>query len=311
MVVYASFFNGTTTLETALHMPATDIIKKFDNFVNKADLYAVQEEARDYMKPAVSAIEAIYNRYKTEPEQHPGYIEDSSSLLSRLSVPYQSNKFDLRTLYDIVAWILSVVGPVPSIATRDNYYYPLMMIGYVFCAKLIPARKVTKKLNPGPPEVWSVMWFEQIINKLPVKRVVVGANLDKPGKSTKDDAKEFRKALLDASNILDWSQKHSVMQLRRGLTSQDFGHCAETYPLLFICSLGHAGQEATTIQRSVEGLAAKAPLLYTKTTAKIALYEEAKGVKHALMNPCLNCEWLLGYGEGFQISHFILKEREY
>ena len=80
------------------------------------------------------------------------------------------------------------------------------------------------------------MWFKQIIGNRQTTRVVVGATLDRPEKSTKNGAKEFRKGLLDASDILDWNPKHcSVVQLRNG-SGQDFGHCAETYPLLFICS---------------------------------------------------------------------------
>ncbi len=74
------------------------------------------------------------------------------------------------------------------------------------------------------------------------------------------------------------------------------------------CRLGH-GQEATSIQSSAEGLAANAPLLYNESTANIVPYTEAEGTDNALMNPCINCEWLLGYGQGFQISRFTPKER--
>ncbi len=127
-----------------------------------------------------------------------------------------------------------MVGSVPVIATRENYYYPLMMIGYVFCAKLIP-KDTTVKQGAGPPEVWSVMWFKQTISKQQVMRVVVGANLDQPEKNTKKDAQIYRRGLLDDSGILGWKDKGSVMQ-QTNPRAQDFGHCAETYPLLFVCS---------------------------------------------------------------------------
>ena len=138
-------------------------------------------------------------------------------------------------MYDIVAWILSVCGPVPStpVATRDNYYYPLMMIGYVFCDKLIPQRPKSKV---GSPDVWSVMWFKQTVDNRIVTRVVVGATLDSPRTEIKDNAKDFRKALLDASHILNWDPDAPSIIQERDETGQDFGHCAETYPLLFICS---------------------------------------------------------------------------
>ena len=168
-------------------------------------------------------------------------MDPNTRRLGNLQVQYQGSTFNLFSLYDIVGWILSVVGRVPNIANRQNYYYPLMMIGYVFCAKLIPSKK-KRKPSAGPPEVWSVMWFKQKINNRGVKRVVVGANLDQPGRDAKNDAKDFRKDLLDASDILDWKPNEwnggrSVMQMRSAKGSgQDFGHCAETYPLLFICS---------------------------------------------------------------------------
>ncbi|KAJ7224642.1 hypothetical protein GGX14DRAFT_426421 [Mycena pura] len=311
-MVYATFFNQTTTLKTALLMDAAAIMKTFDAFAKKPDLYNVQEEARDCMEPAVSAINDIYERFKTQPERHAGYIEDSLSQLSSLRVSYQSNTFDLRTLYDIVAWILSVVGDVPSIATRANYYYPLMMIGYVFCAKLIPKKNGKEfKFSPGSPTVWAIMWFKQTVTgNQQVTRVVVGATLDRPDQVTKDNAKAFRKDLLDASHILGWDRNQlSVEQQREGAEKQDFGHCAETYMLLFICSLGQ-GQEATAIQRSVEGLAANASLLYTESSAEIVDYD-SKQIKGGLLNPCLNCEWLLGYGAGFQISNFIVTKRKF
>ncbi|KAJ7224583.1 hypothetical protein GGX14DRAFT_651116 [Mycena pura] len=262
-MVYANFFNDTITLRVALQMDATPILKKFDDFVDRMDYYQVHKEARDSLGPAVKAIKDIYER--TNPRkagQDPGYYTVNSKL-SSLPVRYQSNTFELRTLYDIVGWILSVVGPVPSIAKRDNYYYPLMMIGYVFCAKLIPTQAVEKngkkqKPSAGPPEVWSVMWFK---DEQQVARVVVGANLDQPGKIPKNNAKDFRKSLLDTSHILGWDTKQpSIMQqLSARGTGQDFGHCAETYPLLFICSLSHA--------QNIAGLAkVKKPPLFKRVS---------------------------------------------
>ncbi len=190
----------------------------------------------------MASAELTYSTsYDTDPKQHPGYIEDASSKLSSLPVAYKGNTFNLRTLYDIVSWILSVVGTVPGIATKENYYFPLMMIGYVFSSKLIPAKPNKKggrpKPSAGPPAVWSVMWFKQMVGNSPITRVLVGATLDQPGKSTKDNAKDFRKGLLKASQILEWNQALTPVQLRSpNRTGQDFGHCAETYPLLFICS---------------------------------------------------------------------------
>lgn len=124
-----------------------------------------------------------------------------------------------------------MVGDVPNGATGESYYYPLMMIGYVFCRKLI-SRKA--------PEVWSVMWFKQTVNNRPVTRAVLGATLDKPGKDLKEDTKNFRKGLLKMEGILVWRDDKTPIPAQmwepEGITGQDFGHCAESYPLLYICS---------------------------------------------------------------------------
>lgn len=180
---------------------------------------------------------SISYKLNKDSASHPGYIQDENNRLGSLQVHYQDNAFELRTLYDIVGWILSVVGSVPNIATRENYYYPLVMIGYIFSAKLIPTGPVIKKgkkaiSSPGPPGVWTTIWFKQ--NH--VWRVVVGATLDSPGGDSKKIVKDYRKNLLRESHILTWGQALTPVQLARGVTGQDFGHCAETYPLLFICS---------------------------------------------------------------------------
>ena len=157
--------------------------------------------------------------------------------------------FKLRTLYDIVGWIFSVVGYVPDGATREKYYYPLMMIAYVFCKKLVPDIPF-QPLNGNPivrsaPDVWVVMWFtgRHRIKKLLVTHVVLGAILDMPTSDVKDGTKEFRKKLLIDEKILEDGKtapmKNKLKNPKEPSNSkrgQDFGHCTESYPLLFICS---------------------------------------------------------------------------
>ena len=185
---------------------------------------------------------------KPGPERNPGYIEDPTARPIRvggLRVGYQGNEFELRNLYDIIGWIFSVVGDVPDGATRENYYYALIMIAHAFSTKLVP--DTTVKLNNGTsrkvsckaPELWMVMWFKQMVNNRPVTRVVLGATLDKPPQNVKDDTKDFRKNLLKEAGILVWKDGTPIpMQIwvAKGIQGQEFGHCGETYPLLFACS---------------------------------------------------------------------------
>ncbi|KAF8342513.1 hypothetical protein F5887DRAFT_1214975 [Amanita rubescens] len=199
-----------------------------------------------------------------------------------LIIGYQGNEFKLRTLYDIVGWIFSVVGDVPNGATAENYYYALMMIGYVFCTKLIYA--TTSQHKGQPPrdvlskasDIWSVMWFEQMVNNELVTRVVLGANLDKPGKIQKHDAKDFRKRLLKNGGMLVWDDEGAPAQ-RAVCRAQDFGHCAETYPLLFIFSLAKDQPEAVEIRRSATGFTARASSLYKASELDIIPYKDEAG----------------------------------
>jgi hypothetical protein len=136
-------------------------------------------------------------------------------------------------LYDIVSWILSVVGNVPDMATRGNYYYPLLMVAYVFCKKLVPDIPFqtpygTIKMR-GAPEVWMVMWFKQTVENRLVTRVVLGATLDNPVNYIKDVTKGFRKNLMIRAGMIAVGEVAPMQQYGR----QEFGHCAETYPLGF------------------------------------------------------------------------------
>ena len=172
------------------------------------------------------------------PDEYPGFIivpdKDTTGIrFGSLTVDYQGNKFELRTLYDILGWIFSVVGNVPvvPVATRENYYYPLMMIARVFSAKLIS--------NTKAPDVWMVMWFKQMVNDKQVTRVVLGATLDDPLRNVKEETKDFRKDVMKKAHVLFWRDGTPAPmqdQEPRGVVGQDFGHCAESYPLLFICS---------------------------------------------------------------------------
>ena len=219
--------------------------------------FRVHEEARACIQDAVNKINTIYMRWvhpvhtttlswhlvsyvdvkeaKTL-DEYPGYIivpEADPIRLGSLTVDYQGNKFELRTLYDIIGWIFSVLGNENAQvgATRENYYYPLMMIARVFSAKLIS--------NAKAPDVWMVMWFKQTVNGKKVTRVVLGATLDDPSDIVKEETKEFRKGLLKREEVLIWMDGRLPPEQEQGpsgaIVRQDFGHCAETYPLLFIC----------------------------------------------------------------------------
>ena len=276
-LVYLTFFNGRRTWREALSLDATgvslgtsvglkkttdlsaQIIKLFQSFADdQNNIYEVHDGAHAYIEKAVEKIRTVHERwlhpvhttttlswylvrvsYLGNPHQNPGYIVGNPNFIE---VGYLGNIFKLRTLYDIVGWIFSVVGNVPVRATRENYYYPLMMIAYVFCSKLAPALPRHSLPISRAPDVWVVWWFQQTVENRPVTRVVLGATLDKPGKdvtgkNVKDETKDLRKYWLKEAGLLkDGTTVPMQMMKSWGMSGQDFGHCAETYPLLFICS---------------------------------------------------------------------------
>ena len=83
-----------------------------------------------WVHPVYPTTTLSWHLVSTDDDKNPGYIYPNSNFIE---VDYQGKKFKLRTLYDIVGWIFSVVGYAPVGATRENYYYPLMMIAYNFC----------------------------------------------------------------------------------------------------------------------------------------------------------------------------------
>ena len=232
---------------------SAQIISLFQKFAdNVNNKYGVYDEAQDDIRTSILTIGNIRDQWVhpahtpitlswhlvriSEDNQNPGFIIANPNYIE---VRYQGNLFKLRTLYDIVGWIFSVVGHVPSGATRENYYYPLMMIAYHFCRKLVPNKELLlpngRPITRGVADVWSVIWFNQINNNNQlVTRVVLGASLDNPTLNVKRDTKNFRKERLKDANIF---QEGITAPLQAAAPpGQDFGHCAETYPLLFICS---------------------------------------------------------------------------
>ena len=232
-----------------------NLFQKIAADANDVNRYGVHKEALPYIQDAVKMITTIYNlwvhlalTYYAEltlvskynkslaKDQSLGFIikdPDARPIeFGGLIVGYQGKKFELFTLYDIVGWIFSVLGKVPVGATRENYYYPLMMIARVFSAKLISNKKA--------PDVWMVMWFKQKVGGKEVMRVVLGATLDAPSQIVKERTKDIRKDALKKAQVLFWRDgtlpPMQEQEPSGAIVGQDFGHCAESYPFLFICS---------------------------------------------------------------------------
>ena len=147
-----------------------------------------------------------------------------------LQVRYQNTMFMLESMYDLVGWIFSVTGTTPASATRENYYYPLAGLYSIFCRQLIG--EVTNE-----PQMVQLSFFTQMVSGASTGRIVIGATLDELPNKIKEPARVRRAQILVNFSIIRQEEvQSSNVQQPRGSRGQKFGHCAETFPFLFLNS---------------------------------------------------------------------------
>ena len=155
-----------------------------------------------------------------------------------IEVSYTGTFIVHETLFDLVGWIFSVAGTSPAGADRSNYYYPLIALYCMFIRRLCPNPRQRNDMN-GEPQMVQATWFTQSN----VVRVVLGANLDKPGRQRKDAARVRRAQRMVSINWLTAQERDTLTLVRTATTPpgqarlpQLFGHCAESLPFLYIQS---------------------------------------------------------------------------
>ncbi len=129
------------------------------------------------------------------------------------------------SLYDALGWFMTVLGPAPKEATRENYLVPM---GSVFC-------KWSKELsgNNKPPIMASIVHVPSTSQGLISVDVMEDPTPDVALESTialnkfKDECQQERFEMLKAHGFkLTAEQAPQTPPVY-----QRFGHCAETYPL--------------------------------------------------------------------------------
>jgi len=145
----------------------------------------------------------------------------------------------ILTIFDVVGWILSVVGVAPGDPdVNDNkaeYYYPLLTLYATICRTLLKLKVPRLDVEAN---MMQVTWFEEG----GVWRVALGANLDAPPHKLKASAKNSRGERMLYAGVItldqymkvnfDWlSPSNTYEYTGRGLA---FGHCAETLPFTFV-----------------------------------------------------------------------------
>ncbi|KAG2038186.1 hypothetical protein BDR03DRAFT_1010118 [Suillus americanus] len=249
-------------MEDAFNLTQTQIVALFNSIKAKFDYYEVINDTptRESFPKVVERIETLLKRKSIFPDGN------------ALTVSYQGTNFELETLFDLVGWIFSVTGETAKDATAANYYYPLVILYCQWCRTL--CANVKKE-----PQMVQITWFTQGSTK----RVCIGSNLDQPKAARKEVArtKRFDRLLKDKLAEEDERLKSYV-----GDGGQFIGHCAETFPVLFIKSLGNKVTLADT-----RGVAVK-PFEALMAANKFVIPDK-KVRKDLLQDPCNNCKVVL------------------
>lgn len=128
--------------------------------------------------------------------------------------------------FDLLGRFISLTGPAPRGATRDNFYLPLTLVYINWC----------RKIAPMAPWVYSCVWAEQ---KDTQSRFHLGGSLAgyrNPEGNGNRWVKILQRARFDVlrdQRIDTAGIKFELSTLRgRGGHPIPFGNCAETYPLV-------------------------------------------------------------------------------
>ncbi|KAG1780736.1 hypothetical protein EV702DRAFT_1080435 [Suillus placidus] len=253
------------------------IVALFDDINTRRDYYEVINNT-----PTRESFPKVIERIKTL-QQRSSIFPDGAAL----TVSYQGTNFELETLYDLVGWIFSVTGKTPDDANAANYYYPLVILYSQWCRTLCAKKE-------KEPQMVQITWFPQES----AKRVCLGSNLDRPKGPRKEAAriKRFDMLLKDGLAKADEKQKRYT-----GDGGQLIGHCAETFPMLFVKSLGNKvtlkdvkGVAVKPFEALADGLADKFAVPNTDTL-RTTLLED----------PCDNCKVVLPrLGTNINLNNF-------
>ncbi|KAG1780734.1 hypothetical protein EV702DRAFT_1080415 [Suillus placidus] len=239
------------------------IVALFDDINTRRDYYEVINNT-----PTRESFPKVIERIKTL-QQRSSIFPDGAAL----TVSYQGTNFELETLYDLVGWIFSVTGKTPDDATPANFYYPLVILYTQWCRTLCANEN-------KEPQMVQITWFPQES----IKRVCLGSNLDRPKGARKEAArtKRFDRLVKDGLAKEDERLKSYVDE-----GGQLIGHCAETFPMLFIKSLGNK-----VTMKDVKGVAVK-PFAALAVLDKFAVPNTDTLRKELLEDPCGNCKVVL------------------
>ncbi|KAG2335384.1 hypothetical protein BDR05DRAFT_1006869 [Suillus weaverae] len=258
MAIHEAFHRD---MHVAFNLDRAGIIALFDDINTRRDYYEVINN-----DPTRESFPKVVERIKTLQKKNSIFPDGPA-----LTVSYQGTNFELETLFDLVGWIFSVTGKTPDDATPANYYYPLVILYSQWCLTLCVKKEKA-------PQMVQITWFPQES----AKRVCLGGNLDRPLPLRKEVARKNRFDML-LNNGLAKADEFEKRYTSDG--GQFIGHCAETFPMLFVKSLGNK-----VTMTDVKGVSVRLWALTDDVTDKFAVPNTDQNL---LEDPCENCQVIL------------------
>ncbi|CAI6301275.1 unnamed protein product [Periconia digitata] len=279
----------TVTLAQAFAYKTEDIKKFVDDVADHAgDIWAATGNVGDAINLARAAQDLSAALWKPEvkkdgegkpippPEPkgpplttvlYPTDLQDD-----RLLFDWNGIKIRSTTIYDTLAYVLSVTGYLPQEPQNPvrDYYLPLAAVYANWCYKLgVELKDSTGTFN------YHISWFDSKIAARPGRKVLLGSTIGK-NQQFRDDIKNARAAVLKG---LGYTVPPPAQD-----KSQNFGGCCETSFFIY-------AKQADPIENSASGFA-----LYLDdfTNPERETYNVAKWAAQ-IRNPCAqSCQKLFG-----------------
>ncbi|KAJ5209168.1 hypothetical protein N7449_003547 [Penicillium cf. viridicatum] len=231
---YLPACNGQVNLRHAYTWSLTQIKVFMIEIIDKHSTYGVERRMVSELKRLrIHILDLSENgtRY-----QSPSYPQAISRMVNPAAASEDESYFLLNELtyggvsywssFDLLGRFISLTGPAPRGATRDNFYLPLTLMYINWC----------RKIAPMAPWVYSCVWAEQ---KDKQSRFHLGGSLA-GYRNPEGQGNRWVKILQRARfNVLRDQRtdtagiKFEFTTLRgRGGHAIPFGNCAETYPLV-------------------------------------------------------------------------------
>ncbi|MCJ1452193.1 hypothetical protein MMC28_002535 [Mycoblastus sanguinarius] len=288
--------NQQLTFATLYQMRKPEIVKFINDVAGKPESFRVEKTYYSDLKKAARSIEDVLSKKRSK------FFLDEKDQLQPQALTFEGETINYFSVYDLLGWFMTVIGPSPQDASKENYLLPM---GHLFC-------RWSKEFADGtnPPTMSSIVHVPSASKSLIsvdiwddlTPDVALGSTL--PGRSAtiRKDCQERRFEQLQHWNfgVEKFPDQRAPGWQRK---SQCFGHCAETFPFIMAMIL------KTKRQIQLQGMTGVALDIGEAETASI------QGVggdsvlslpSEDLRNPCLNCQYLLqelgAIGKNFEVE---------